>query len=60
MIHERTVTSLELVITRCRDSLAIHVCTVGRFKIDDKRPMYYVSTRIQTTKEGRDLLYDAF
>jgi len=31
------VTSLELIITRCWDGLAIHVRTVGRFEIDDKR-----------------------
>jgi hypothetical protein len=57
--RERTVTSLEFIITRCWDGLAVHVRTVGRFKIDDKRPITIVSTH--TDGEGaRDLLYDAF
>ncbi len=37
--HKRTVTGLELIITRCWDGFAVHVRTVGRFEIDDKGPV---------------------
>jgi hypothetical protein len=42
-VSERTVASLELIIARCRDGFAVHVCTISRFKVDDKRPIYDVS-----------------
>ena len=57
--HKRTVTSLELIITRCWDGLAVHVRTVGRFEIDDKRPITFVSKHADG-EGARDLLYDAF
>jgi hypothetical protein len=49
--HKRTVTSFELIITRCWDGLAVHVRAVGRFEIDDKRPIR-LSVRTQTDIEG--------
>ncbi len=48
--NKRTITGLELVITRCWDGFAVHVRTVGRFEIDDKRPIR-LSVRIDS--EGK-------
>ena len=53
-----TIASLELVITRRRDGVAVHVCAIRRFKVDHKRPSQRQLAHRQQGK--KNLLYGAF